>query len=145
MSSKTKIVVLRMEEIIYTAIFIGLGILLITLFFIMFRPKKEAAAAAADSVSYIPGVYSACLVLGSQNVNVEVAVDADYIRAVSVTSLSDAVETMYPLMAPAAASLADQIVAAQSLENLSYPEGSLYTSQALVNAVKRALDKAAAD
>ena len=111
----------------------------------MCRPKKQAAAAAADSVSYIPGVYSACLVLGSQNVNVEVAVDADYIRAVSVTSLSDAVETMYPLMAPAAASLADQIVAAQSLENLSYPEGSLYTSQALVNAVKRALDKAAAD
>ena len=40
MSSKTKIVVLRMKEIIYTAIFIGLGILLITLFFIMFRPKK---------------------------------------------------------------------------------------------------------
>ena len=31
MSSKTKIVVLRMKEIIYTAIFIGLGILLITL------------------------------------------------------------------------------------------------------------------
>ena len=36
MSSKTKIVVLRMKEIIY----IGRGILLITLFFIMFRPKK---------------------------------------------------------------------------------------------------------
>ena len=29
MSSKTKIVVLRMKEIIYTAIFIGLAILLI--------------------------------------------------------------------------------------------------------------------
>lgn len=40
MSSKTKIVVLRMKEIIYTAIFVGLGILLITLFLIMFRPKK---------------------------------------------------------------------------------------------------------
>ena len=38
MSSKTKIVVLRMKEIIYTAIFVGLGILLITLFLIMFRP-----------------------------------------------------------------------------------------------------------
>ena len=34
MSSRTKIVVLRMKEIIYTAIFIGLGILLITLLFI---------------------------------------------------------------------------------------------------------------
>ena len=41
MSSKTKIVVLRMKEIIYTAIFVGLGILLITLFLIMFRPKKD--------------------------------------------------------------------------------------------------------
>ena len=38
MSSKTKIVVLRMKEIIYTAIFVGLAILLITLCFIMFRP-----------------------------------------------------------------------------------------------------------
>ena len=31
MSSKTKIVVLRMKEIIYTAIFVGLAILLIML------------------------------------------------------------------------------------------------------------------
>ena len=76
MSSKTKIVVLRMKEIIYTAIFIGLGILLITLFLIMFHPKKDAAQTASDSVQYIPGVYTASLVLGSQNVNVEVAVDA---------------------------------------------------------------------
>lgn len=54
MSSKTKIVVLRMKEIIYTAIFIGLGILLITLFLIMFHPKKDAAQTASDSVQYIP-------------------------------------------------------------------------------------------
>ena len=63
-----------MKEIIYTAIFIGLGILLITLFLIMFHPKKDAAQTASDSVQYIPGVYTASLVLGSQNVNVEVAV-----------------------------------------------------------------------
>lgn len=40
MSSKTKIVVLRMKEIIYTAVFIGFGIFLILLLVIMFRPKK---------------------------------------------------------------------------------------------------------
>ena len=56
MSSKTKIVVLRMKEIIYTAIFIGLGILLILLLLVMFRPKKESSAAPA-SAQYIPGVY----------------------------------------------------------------------------------------
>ena len=40
MSSKTKIVVLRMKEIIYTAIFAGLAVLLVTLCVIMFRPKR---------------------------------------------------------------------------------------------------------
>ena len=55
MSSKTKIVVLRMKEIIYTAIFLGLGILLVLLLFIMFRPSKDAPA-ASDQVLYTPGV-----------------------------------------------------------------------------------------
>ena len=49
MSAKTKIVVLRMKEIIYTAIFIGFALLLILLFFIMFRPKK------GDAVSFRTG------------------------------------------------------------------------------------------
>ena len=42
MSSRTKIVVLHMKEIIYTAIFAALGILLIILLFIMFRPDRDA-------------------------------------------------------------------------------------------------------
>lgn len=50
MSSKTKIVVLRMKEIIYTAIFIGLAIFLILLFFFMFRSEKEAPAPDRKSV-----------------------------------------------------------------------------------------------
>ena len=41
MSSKTKIVVLRMKELIYTAVFLGLAVVLITLFLIMFRPRQE--------------------------------------------------------------------------------------------------------
>ena len=41
MSSKTKIIVLRMKEIIYTGIFLGLAVLLIALCLIMFRPKKD--------------------------------------------------------------------------------------------------------
>ena len=63
MSSKTKIVVLRMKEIIYTAIFVGLAILLITLCFIMFRPGKDNVSVSAESAGYLPGVYSAALTL----------------------------------------------------------------------------------
>lgn len=144
MSSKTKIVVLRMKEIIYTAIFIGLGILLVMLLFIMFRPKKDAPA-ASDQVLYIPGVYSASLTLGSQEVNVEVAVDSDRITSISMVPLSDSVATMYPLVQPSLQSLTKQICDTQSLENLTYSEDTRYTSQVLIQTIEKALKKAEAE
>lgn len=141
MSSNTKIVVLRMKEIIYTAIFVGLGILLIALLFIMFRPKKDAPA-ASDQVLYIPGIYTSSLNLGTQEVNVEVAVDADRITSVAIVPLSDSVATMYPLVQSSFDSLAMQIYQTQSLEGLSYQEENRYTSQALIGAIQRAVEKA---
>lgn len=143
MSSKTKIVVLRMKEIIYTAIFIGLAILLVSLFLIMFRPKKDASVSSASPAgAYVPGVYTASLTIGSQNINVEVAVDADQINSVSFVSLDEAVTTMYPLMQPVLEDLESQIINSQSLENLSYSAETRYTSQALINAIETALNKA---
>ena len=133
MSSKTKIVVLRMKEIIYTAIFVGLAILLITLCFIMFRPGKDNVSVSAESAGYLPGVYSAALTLGSEDVNVKVTVDANRIT------------TMYPLMQPTLNDLAGQIISNQSTENLTYPSTSRYTSTALLNAINTALDKAKVD
>lgn len=44
MSSKTKIVVVHMKELIYTGIFILLGIVLILLLISMFTPDKSQKA-----------------------------------------------------------------------------------------------------
>ena len=44
MSSKTKIVVFHMKELIYTGIFILLGAILLILLISMFTPEKEKAA-----------------------------------------------------------------------------------------------------
>ncbi|MFR4441062.1 MAG: hypothetical protein ACLT46_15290 [Hungatella sp.] len=142
MSSKTKIVVLRMKEIIYTAIFLGLAIFLISLFLIMFRPGKKTVPTSAQTDIYVPGVYTASLLLGSQNINVEVTVDADRISSVSMVSLDDSVTTMYPLMQPALEDLAKQICDTQSTKNLSYPMETRYTSNALIQAIDTALAKA---
>ena len=139
MSSKTKIIVLRMKEIIHTGIFLGLAVLLIALCLIMFRPKKDEETQAA---SYIPGVYTASLNLGSQDVNVQVAVDSNAITSISLVPLNEAVTTMYPLMEPALEELSDQIISTQSLENLTYSSQSHYTSTALLGAIERALEKA---
>lgn len=142
MSSKTKIVVLRMKEIIYTAIFVGLGILLITLFLVMFRPKKDTIPTSGDAVAYVPGVYSSAITLNSQDINVEVTVDSKKITSVTLVPLSEAVTTMYPLMQPAMDNLSPQILKNQSTKNISYPSESRYTSSVLLKAVDQALTKA---
>ena len=141
MSSKTKIVVLRMKDLIYTAVFLGLAVVLITLFLVMFRPKPDAAS-PSQPASYVPGIYTSSITLGSQNLNVEVAVDAQQIQSVCFVSLDEAVTTMYPLMQPVMEDLADQIVKNQSTQNLSYSLETRYTSQSLIGAIDRALEKA---
>ena len=49
MSSKTKIVVLHMKEIIYTVLFICLGILLVALLTFMFHPKNKETSSSKST------------------------------------------------------------------------------------------------
>lgn len=144
MSSKTKIVVLRMKEIIYTAIFIGLGLLLITLFLIMFRPSREADSVSSPEASsvYTPGVYTSAVAAGNRNINVSVTVDSAKITSIDFVSLDEAVTTMYPLMQPALKELSSQILDSQSLENLSFSSEKKYTQTVLLNAIQSAVEKA---
>ena len=55
MSSKTKIIVLHMKELIYTAIFAGLGVLLIILLWWMFSSENGTKEGAKETL-YVPGV-----------------------------------------------------------------------------------------
>ena len=142
MSSKTKIVVLRMKELIYTAIFVGLGILLIILLVYMFSSKGGKQKDSAAPTSYIPGVYSASLVLNGQNIDVSVTVDSDRINSINFVQLDEAVTTMYPLMEPALESISAQIYEKQSLEDIAYDENNQYTTEVLLSAIDEALDKA---
>lgn len=82
MSSKTKIVVLRMKELIYTGIFVALGILLILLLVYMFSPKDKSTDTAAASEKYIPGVYTSSIMLNGSAVDVAVTVSADEIEKI---------------------------------------------------------------
>ena len=145
MSSKTKIVVLRMKELIYTGIFVAMGILLIILLVFMFAPKNKTTKVNADPAAtgkYTPGVYTSVLSLNNQARDVEVAVDSDYIKSVRFVNLSEDVAAMYPLMAPSMENLASQVVENQGLSGLSYDESTQYTSMALTEAIGNALKKA---
>ncbi|MGN0405629.1 MAG: hypothetical protein ACI4F1_10430 [Bariatricus sp.] len=140
MSSKTKIIVLHMKEIIYTAVFAVFGILILCLLFFMF--SSGSGKHGGIRKTYNPGVYTASVHLNNTDLNVEVAVDETQIQSIRISNLDESVAAMYPLLQPAIEEIAQQICDTQSLENIELPSDTPYTSQLLLNAIDEALKKA---
>lgn len=144
MKSKTKIIVLHMKEIIYTAVFIVLGILLIALLAAMFLPKDDKKSVDSGK-KYNPGVYTSTLTLNNTTLEVEVTVDESHINSIRFSNLDESVATMFPLVQPAIEDIAEQIYKTQSLENITYSDDTPYTSQMIVETIQTALEKATVD
>ncbi len=146
--SKTKIVVLQMKELVYTGIFVGLGILLVILLIVMFYPfHKDESAQEADSSgieanAYIPGVYNSQLQLGDTSLNLEVAVDENQIKSVSLVNLDESITTMYPLVQPSLEYIEEELIAGTAIDDIAVNEKSKYTQAMLVDGIKNALEKA---
>lgn len=142
MSSKTKIVVLHMKEIIYTVVFAVLGILLICLLFFMFSSGNKKHTGSEKK--YTPGIYTSTVTLNNTALEVEVSVDKSSIQSIRLSNLDETVTTMYPLIQPTIENLAEQICENQSLDNVELSADNPYTSQILLNTIEEALKKAAA-
>ena len=140
MKFETKIVVFKAKELIYTGIFVALGIIFIGLLLYMFVPgKKEAAKPAAK---YIAGVYSSELSIGDAQLQVEVAVDADHIESVDIRNMSKTVRTMYPLLSTSLKEINDQIRDVDSVDDLTFENKNQYINQLLKQAIADALEGA---
>lgn len=170
--SRTRIVILQLKEIIYTAIFVGFGILLLILLFFMFWPNKDSkkddttattaqttvhdttsasddsAKVANDStnqastVTYKAGVYTSELTLGDSRISLQVALDQNHVKSVELVNLEESVETMYPLIKPAVKEISDQLAQNVSPEEVVLSEDSPYTSQLILEKVSQILDDA---
>lgn len=139
--SKTKIVVLHLKEIIYTAIFIGLGILLILLLVIMFFPKSNGES-EDDAPIYKPGVYTSQMQLDNATLNLEIVVDANHVNSIRFVNLDEAVSAMYPLVGPALNEIADQLYDDVALGDIQFSEENQYTSVMILDTIKATLKKA---
>lgn len=140
MSSKTKIVVLHMKEIIYTVVIALLISLLIGLFFFMFSSRTSPPD--FQEKRYTPGVYSSPITLNNTELSVEVSVDEQYIQSVRISNLNETITTMYPLLQPTIEDLADQLAFVQSIDEIELSTETPYTSRLLLNAVETALTQA---
>ena len=142
MSSKTRIIVLHMKEVVYTIAFLILAILLGILIYFMFGPGKcQTTSAKADGI-YTPGVYRSSIRLNQNTFDVEVTVSQNRIQSIELVNLSESTTAMFPLVKPSLESLASQIVNSQSLEGLKYSSDRKYTSKLLLDAIEDALKKA---
>lgn len=142
MSSKTKIIVLHMKEVVYTAIFLLFMVILGIILFFMFGPGKSLVTGSEDIDRYTPGIYRTSVNLNNNNFDVEVTVDSNRIQSISLVNLSESTAAAFPLMKPALNSLATQIYSLQSTDHLQYEEEQKYTSQLLIQAIDSALNKA---
>jgi uncharacterized protein with FMN-binding domain len=140
--SKTKIVVIQLKEIIYTAIFVGLGILLILLLIFMFVPKNSKSNSSGDDATYKPGIYTSQLTLNNTLLNVEVTVDENHIKSVKIANLNDSITTMFPLMEPALEKIESQLCNGSKIEEITLSKDSKYTQTLLLEAVETSLNKA---
>lgn len=142
MSAKTKIVVLHMKKLVIAGIACGLGILILVIFLIMLRTNPGKSAGESVDTMYIPGVYTSSVLIDQNSFDVQVSVDENHINSVELINLDESMETMYPLLGPTLDELAEQVIAAQSVSDITYSQNNQYTSMLLATAVKDALEKA---
>ena len=91
---------------------------------------------------YTPGVYTSSVMMDHNAMDVQVVVDENNIKSISLVHLDKTMETMYPLMKPTLSELSEQIIQNQSIDNITYSQNNQYTSMLLLDAIRSALKKA---
>ncbi len=141
--SKTRIVIVQLKEIIYTVIFVGLGILLILLLVFMFLPNKDSGSDSSENEpTYKSGVYTSELTLNGTTLNLEVVVDENHINSVRLINTSEAIKTMYPLIEPSLEQIEEQLSDNVAIDDVILSKDSQYTETLLLDAVEKTLEKA---
>ncbi len=160
MSGKTKIVVLRMRQVVTALLFVGIGILLTIILITNFANERqdkeillenpEDTEGTIDSTTpegalYIPGTYSTQIVLGKENVLLSVTVDQNTIQKVELTEKTEAVDTLYPLLEPTLAQINEKLSETGTLDETLEQTENRYTSMVLLQAIRSSLGQAKAE
>lgn len=152
-----KIVVLKLRELIYTAIFLFFGAILILLLIAMFSAKDRTAPEKEPETeedtlaqTFHPGVYTTDLSLSGKTFTLQMLADADGIRSVDLLSLDLAdgasgdeyISAMYPLMKPALETLTECLAEGIPLSEITFSVENQYTGALLKEAMEILLEKA---
>ena len=134
--------VFHLKELIYTATFILLGIVLVISLIFMFCNRNQGEKEKETTKGqFEAGVYTSSVTLNGNPMEISVTLDNDHINSISVNNVSDTITTMYPLVEPAFNDIAKQIVDTQSVDNIQFSKDSQYTYSMLYNAIVDTINK----
>ena len=135
---KTRIMVFQMNQIIRTGIFALLGIIAIIALIMLIVPNKPTPT---NQNAYIPGTYSAYIVLHNQPIGVLVTVNESEIIDITLSEMGEIQEVFYPLFRPTIETLSQSIIRYQTTD-LETDIHAAVTSRILLDAVNTALSQA---
>lgn len=135
----TRIMVLKLGEIIKTALFIIAGIVLIILLINFILPKDKKSE--EPQLKFNPGTYTSTVELKNGTADISVTVSDDQILEITLLNMTSEQTDYYPLIQPTMDILAEKIVSTQSLE-VTIPSESYVTGQVLLSAIDNALEQA---
>lgn len=142
MNNNPKIMVIGIKQLIYTAIFIILGIILLLILVFAFTGKKEETDDVSGDNHYLSGTYTSALTVGSIPMEVSVKVDSDKIIDLNLSSVGESVEAIYPIISNSFESIKNQVISSGKVENIHLNEQNQYTYDFLIKAINDALKKA---
>lgn len=133
----TKFVVVKAKELVKTAVFAVLGVIIIIglITFFLNMGKDE------DTGLYRDGTYYGEMNVGQETAEFAVTVEDGEISAISMEDPGEAVAAFYPLLETAAEEVGREVVATQSLTIEVDPENA-HSAQLVLNAIAEGLEKA---
>jgi len=138
----TRIIVWKMKDLIKIGIIAVIGLAAVILLVIALTPSGggNAPSGGARAV-FVPGTYTAQIILQNEPVNINVTVNDREITAIEMTDMRPNQELMYPLFRPTIESLSTEIIRRQTT-NVSVDSGAVITSTILLSAINNALEQA---
>lgn len=133
----TKFVVVKAKELVKTAVFAVLGVIIIVglITFFLNMGKDE------DTGLYRDGTYYGEMNVGQETAEIAVTVEDGEIAAISMEDPGEAVAAFYPLLETAAEEVGREVVATQSLTIEVDPENA-HSAQLVLNAIAEGLEQA---
>ena len=141
MNSQTRIIVIKLKDLVFKALLVVLAIVLILFLIISFSNKSTETSASVSNSKYTAGVYTSQVTLNGNSIDIQVTVDKDNINDIKMVNVAESVATMYPLIQSSFDEIAAKVCETGSTKNITYSSENKYTATILLKAIQTALDK----